>query len=79
VRQELVQLDPLSRCLLRLLDGSRTRTALVEDLVRAALDGQVAVDRHGRPVKDEDRLRAILGRELDPNLRRLARSALLVE
>jgi hypothetical protein len=36
------------------------------------------VERHGRPVRDPDRLRAVLGRELDANLNRLARSALLV-
>jgi methyltransferase-like protein/2-polyprenyl-3-methyl-5-hydroxy-6-metoxy-1,4-benzoquinol methylase len=76
-RQELVQLDPLSRHLLRGLDGTRDRPALVDFLAREILQLNVVVERHGRPVRDPDRLRAVLDRELDANLRRLARSALL--
>jgi methyltransferase-like protein/SAM-dependent methyltransferase len=77
-RHEPVDLDALTCQLLRHLDGSRDRAALVEVLVRAVTEQDVPLERYGRPVKDPDLLRSILGRELDDNLRRLGRCALLV-
>ncbi len=78
LRQELVQLDPLSLHLLRGLDGTRDRPALVDYLIQQVLQQRLPLERHGRLVRDHDQLRAILTHELDTNLRRLARSALLV-
>jgi methyltransferase-like protein len=78
VLHEMVQLDPLSCHLLRGLDGTRDRPALLDFLVHEVLQHNLPVERHGRPVRDPDRLKAVLARELDTNLRRLARSALLV-
>jgi methyltransferase-like protein len=75
---QLVKLDPLTRQLLRLLDGQHDRAALVEELTRAALDKTIVLERYGRPLADADRLRAILRRELDTNLAGLAKCALLV-
>jgi methyltransferase-like protein/2-polyprenyl-3-methyl-5-hydroxy-6-metoxy-1,4-benzoquinol methylase len=77
-RQELVHLDPLSRHLLRALDGTRELPALTEFLADAVLEHNLVVERHGRRVTDPDRLRSILTQEVDANLRRLARSALLI-
>jgi methyltransferase-like protein/cyclopropane fatty-acyl-phospholipid synthase-like methyltransferase len=77
-RHQVVNLDPLSCHFLRHLDGSRGHTALVEVLVRAALENGIAVERHGRRVTDPDRLRCLMARELGSNLARLARSGLLV-
>jgi methyltransferase-like protein/SAM-dependent methyltransferase len=73
-----VNLDPLTRQLLRHLDGRHDRPALVEELVRAAADKTVTLERFGRPVTDADRLRDIFRRELDTNLQHLVRSGLLV-
>jgi methyltransferase-like protein/SAM-dependent methyltransferase len=75
---QMVNLDPLNRHLLRHLDGRHDREALVEELVRAAMDKTVVLERFGRPVTDADRLRDILRRELDAALHGLAKSALLV-
>jgi methyltransferase-like protein/SAM-dependent methyltransferase len=77
-RQEVVNLDPLSCHLLRALDGSRDRAALVESLVDAVQHESLAVERHGRRITEPEYLRAVLARELEPNLLRLARAALLV-
>jgi hypothetical protein len=77
-RQQMVCLDAVSRHLVRGADGTRDRAALVEHLVAALRNGGLTVERYGRPVKDPDHLRTVLARELGPNLRRLALSALLV-
>jgi methyltransferase-like protein/2-polyprenyl-3-methyl-5-hydroxy-6-metoxy-1,4-benzoquinol methylase len=75
---QMVNLDPATRQLLRHLDGRHDHAALVEEMVSAAGDKTIVLERFGRPVTDPDRLRAILRRELDTNLRGLIRSALLV-
>jgi methyltransferase-like protein len=77
-RQQMVRLDPLSRHLIRAMDGTRDRAALVEYLLTAMQEYGLTPERHGRRVQDLDHLRAILTRELGPNLRRLAQSILLV-
>jgi methyltransferase-like protein len=77
-RQQMVRLDLLSRHLIQALDGTRDRAALVEYMVTAVRQGGLTQERHGRRVEDPDHLRAVLTRELAPNLRRLALSALLV-
>jgi methyltransferase-like protein len=77
-RHMSTSLDPLSCHLLRHLDGSRSRPALVEALVEAVQTNHLLVQRFGRPVTDTDHLRGILSRELEANLRRLAQLALLV-
>jgi methyltransferase-like protein len=77
-RQELVQLEPLSCHLLRHLDGTRDRAALAEVLARGVAENNIVLHRHGRPVSDPGLLRDALAQELESNLRRLGRSALLV-
>jgi methyltransferase-like protein len=77
-RLELVELDDLSRELLVLLDGRRDRAELADALCQVVRAKGLMVQRFGRPVNDPDLLRAYLLREMDTNLRRLARSALMV-
>jgi methyltransferase-like protein len=77
-RQELVNLDPLSCHLLRHLDGTRDRAALVDVLARVVAENNIVLHRYGRPVSDPGLLHDVLGQELESNLRRLGRSALLV-
>jgi methyltransferase-like protein len=74
---DLVNLDPLTCFLLRHLDGQRDRAELVEVLIRGVAEQKIALERHNRPVTDIDRVRGILKRELDANLRRLGSCALL--
>jgi methyltransferase-like protein/SAM-dependent methyltransferase len=74
---QFVNLDPLTCLLLHHLDGSRDRAALVEVLAAAVAEGKIHLERYHRPVTDPDRVRGILRRELDANLRRLGSNALL--
>jgi methyltransferase-like protein/SAM-dependent methyltransferase len=77
-RQELVNLDLLTCHLVRHLDGTRDRAALVEILVQAVAENNIVLQRYGRPVTDPGLLRDVIAQELDSNLRRLGRTALLV-
>ncbi len=61
-----------------LLDGTRDRAALVEDLAALVASGEVALERDGGPVHDRQKAVKILADELEPALVKLARLALLV-
>jgi methyltransferase-like protein len=75
---QLVNLDPLTCRLLHHLDGSRDRAALLEVLVHAVTQEHVPLERYHQPVTGPERVRGILRRELEANLQRLGRCALLV-
>ena len=71
----MVQLDDeIGRQLLLLLDGTRDRTALMEELVRF-LKSKNAL---ARPGQDEAQTRRQIADELEQNLAKLARLGLLV-
>lgn len=68
----------LGRNLIQLLDGSRDRKALIEDLVELVRTGKAKLDHDGRSITDAEEAGRIIGAELEQNLESLARSALLV-
>jgi methyltransferase-like protein len=69
--------DELGRHLLSLLDGARDRSALLEAMLEfAASRSATAADNQAVP--DRAHARKILGEQLDRNLQKLARMALLV-
>jgi hypothetical protein len=70
--------DSLGRHLLSLLDGSRSRAALLEDLARFAESGGGSPPRNGAAAEQQPIDRAVLARALDENLAKTARLALLV-
>lgn len=72
-----VVLDEMSRNLLRFLDGSRDRAALLAVLVAAAERGQLSILRGDLPARSSEAA-AILEQVLDQALARLATSGLLV-
>jgi methyltransferase-like protein/cyclopropane fatty-acyl-phospholipid synthase-like methyltransferase len=76
-RHESVRPPDLERHLLPLLDGTRDRAALAEEMTRLAVGGGINVQRDGRAVTDPAEVRAALGAILDQALRSLARQALL--
>ena len=79
-RGDTVSLDELHRQLLRLLDGTRDRKALAEDLLAMFQRGELILHREGddkTPVRDEAGMRALLGPALDKALDNLAKKALL--
>jgi hypothetical protein len=64
--------DAVGRYLLQLLDGTRDRAALLDELTRAVESGAVAVRLDGAPV------RKYLADRLEPSLAGLAKLGLLV-
>ena len=75
---EAVKLEPLERLILPLLDGKHDREALIGPLVRAAKDGLLVVKHNQKEEHDEERLREIIGNQLNGALESLAGSALLI-
>lgn len=70
--------DALGRQLLRLLDGSRDRNALVNDLMAAIESGLITIQKEGNPVEDIDEIRQFILAGLEQSLTGLARLALLI-
>lgn len=64
--------------LLMLLDGSRDRKALLEELGKLVESGRVVIRKEGKEVFDAREALKVLADELDQNLARIARLALLV-
>ncbi|HEY3289339.1 MAG TPA: methyltransferase regulatory domain-containing protein, partial [Anaerolineae bacterium] len=75
---ERVNLTPLNRQLLRLLDGTRDHNALLDSLVTLAVAEVLHLKLDGQPVTDNALFRPLLERELEPNLNWLARAGTLV-
>ena len=78
LRHRVVELGPFDRLVLGLLDGDRDGFALIDGLAEAVADGRFPLVQDGQPVTDGFKVRQILGRSVDPSLRRLASSALLL-
>jgi methyltransferase-like protein len=70
--------DAVGRQLLALLDGSRDREDLLEELSRLVGSGQVVMRREGKDVSDKQEALYLLADELEENLEMIARLALLV-
>jgi methyltransferase-like protein/2-polyprenyl-3-methyl-5-hydroxy-6-metoxy-1,4-benzoquinol methylase len=70
--------DELGRQLLRLLDGSRNRERLLDDLCAIVTSGRDLLREHDAPVRDPKRARELLAPRLEENLDKLAKLALLV-
>jgi methyltransferase-like protein/2-polyprenyl-3-methyl-5-hydroxy-6-metoxy-1,4-benzoquinol methylase len=80
LRHERIALSGMSYHLLRHLDGSRDRAALLDALAGLVAAGVIEVrqDQDDEPVKDAEQARSILAERLDLVLHHLARAALLV-
>ena len=74
----VVNLTDFEHLVIRQLDGTRDRDAIVEALVRAVQAGEFTLQQDGRVLQEADAIRPILARSLDPCLKRLANTALLV-
>ena len=77
-RHELARLTDLEAHLLPLLDGTRDRAALLDDLAGEVTAGRLRLDRDGQPVRAADDVTATLAAILDQALANIARQALLV-
>jgi methyltransferase-like protein/2-polyprenyl-3-methyl-5-hydroxy-6-metoxy-1,4-benzoquinol methylase len=78
LRHENVPLDPANRQVLRLMDGTRHRDALVAAMTRMAQEGVIVVQHEGARLTAGPKLEQILRAGLAENLPRFARAGLLV-
>jgi methyltransferase-like protein/SAM-dependent methyltransferase len=78
LRHRVVELSAFDRLVLRQLDGHRDWYAILDALDEAVAAGAFPLNQDGQPITDSLKVRQILGKSLDPSLRRLATSALLV-
>lgn len=79
MRHERVNLDGFNRYLLRQLDGTRDRAALLRRFLEGPVaDGVLRVQRDGRPVEEPEAVERLLEEALERNLHGLAQTALLV-
>jgi methyltransferase-like protein/2-polyprenyl-3-methyl-5-hydroxy-6-metoxy-1,4-benzoquinol methylase len=77
-RHEPLRLADLDRRVLQMLDGSRDRARLLEELRTAAERSELTVRKAGKPIDAPAELASVLAEQLDASLARLARSALLI-
>jgi len=78
LRHEPVPLDESNRQVLRLLDGSHDRDALVAAMVRMAKDGALHVQHEGKRLTEGPILEGMLRARLEENLPKFARAGLIV-
>ncbi len=79
LRHERVQVGEFECFLLRYLDGSRDRAALLDLLIAGPVaEGLLKVEHEGLPVQDGRQTRELLAEELEMRLDWLARAALLI-
>jgi methyltransferase-like protein len=71
-------MDAIGRQLLMLLDGSRDREALLEELRGLIESGRVVIQREGGAVNDTGEALKVLADQMEQNLAHIARLALLV-
>jgi len=69
---------PLERQLLQLLDGSRDRTALLDDLSRLVETGTLTMQKDGESVTDLEIARQTIATELEGKLVEIGKNALFV-
>jgi methyltransferase-like protein len=77
-RHELVQLDPVSKELVKALDGTRDREALMEYLTQCVANGALVLEENGRKLEETEKINDVLETALENSLLTLAKSALLV-
>lgn len=79
LRHERVRLNEFDRYLLRHLDGSHDRAALVEALAAGPVaEGMLVIQQDGEPIENAERVRDVLAEGVEKSLRWLVRAALLV-
>jgi len=70
--------DPLGRHFLQLLDGTRDRAALLDDLTTFVVSGGASTPQNDQPIEEPQAVRQRLAAGLEQKLAELARLALFV-
>jgi hypothetical protein len=76
---EQVVLDVVNAHLVRLLDGTRDRAALLQSLVELAAQGSIVATKNGQVIEDQASVAEVLGDQLEARLHELARMGVLLE
>ena len=76
-RHEVIRLNELDRHLIPLLDGTRTRPQLVDELTAVAVAGKLTLKRNDTPLTAAADIKAALTEIIDEALNRLAKMAVL--
>ncbi len=77
-RHEPVNLDPVVKQLVGILDGTRDRAALLNCLTKLVEDGTLIVRENGDRLKNAEQIQDALAKALEQALAKLAGAALLV-
>lgn len=77
-RHKQVELTIFDRAVLALLDGTRDRPALVEQLAARVAHGELGLQQDGQSLTDLSAIRHVLTGELDDSLTRLAQAMVLI-
>jgi methyltransferase-like protein len=77
-RHELVKLDPVSKELVKVLDGTRNRDELLEYLAQCAAKGALVLEESGRKITETKKIKDTLEAAMEKAMSTLASSALLV-
>jgi methyltransferase-like protein/cyclopropane fatty-acyl-phospholipid synthase-like methyltransferase len=78
LRHESVTLDDFGRQVLQRLDGQRTRTDMVRELVGLVLDGQLNVHQDGKRITEPQQIEQAIVQFLDGQIDAFAQRALLM-
>jgi hypothetical protein len=75
---EMHEPDPFLGKLIPLCDGTRDRAALVEAITEAAMNGELRLQEHGRPIADRERARLLLEKIYDGSVEKLRRIGIVM-
>lgn len=78
-RHECVNLDSVSKELLKAMDGHRNHRAILDHLVKRAEDGAFALEETDKQISGKNYLRHALKSTMEEIMRNLAKSALLLK
>jgi methyltransferase-like protein/ubiquinone/menaquinone biosynthesis C-methylase UbiE len=78
-RHESIQIDTLSKELLKVMNGSRDVEAVLDCLIGKGLDGTFVLEKNGSPVSGEGNIRRTLETSIAGLIQNLANLALLVK
>ncbi len=78
LRHRMARLNNFERQVVTLLDGSRDRDAVLAALVDTVARGEVDLEHEGQPLRDLEQVRGLMADWVEPTLRRLGETALLL-
>ncbi|RLB14352.1 MAG: hypothetical protein DRG82_13935 [Deltaproteobacteria bacterium] len=78
-RHETVRVDPLSKELLKAMNGARSLSGLLDYLVQQGIRGEFTMEKDGKPLSEEKDLRSVLEKDITNLLQNLVNLALVVQ